>query len=750
MSMPTSVIICAYTEARWEQMLCAVESVRNQTTPVDEMLVVIDHNDELRNRAEHAMPWARVIASSGPAGLSGARNTGIAASTGEIVLFLDDDAVAEPDWLSHLISAYDDPCVLGVGGAANPVWEQSAPRWWPAEFGWVVGCSYRGQPVSTAPVRNLMGCNMSLRRTVLQAVGGFDGGLGRGSDNALGCEETELCIRARQLIPDGEFIFEPRAVVHHWVPQSRSSWSYFRARCRAEGISKARVAAKVGRSAALSEEKAYTRRVLPMGIARNIRDGVTGDLAALTRAGAIAAGVSLTALSFFSAKAGRRGRVQSDTSESDEGSAGAPMPPALPLIVNLNEPLPAIEAWRKRDGVRYRAAHCLVILDGEPIGRVRLDLSSGSLTPQQVADQLWERLAGQIISHRQSTSRPVPESLLAHGLVSSGRFVVSSASPAPRADVVVATKDRPALLRECLESILRGSVKPERLIVVDNASAGSETAELVRQLAKQEPSVRYVREDEPGLARAHNAALPHLSSPVVAFTDDDVVVDEQWLKRIAQAFADDESVACVTGIIAPRELDTLPQQWVEGNVIYDKGLQRRAFDKSHRSSDPLFPYTAGAFGSGANMAFRASFLREHGGFDEALGAGTIAMGGDDLAAFYDVIRSGSRLVYEPAAIALHQHPRQYTALKRQSYGYGVGLGAHLTRCLLKSPGMALVFLRHAPAVVRRGTDVIRPATVVELPPYPRELRRLLWMGLASGPGRFLLSRRHSRRLGRTT
>src|SRR5687768_1791475 len=160
MSMTTSVIICAYTQARWQQLLCAAESVRMQTTPVDEVLVVIDHNDQLRQRAEQAMSWARVIASSGPAGLSGARNAGIAASTGEVVLFLDDDAVAEPDWVSHLLDPYRDAHVLGVGGAALPVWERSAPRWWPAEFGWVVGCSYRGQPVSTAPVRNLMGCNM--------------------------------------------------------------------------------------------------------------------------------------------------------------------------------------------------------------------------------------------------------------------------------------------------------------------------------------------------------------------------------------------------------------------------------------------------------------------------------------------------------------------------------------------------------------------------------------------------------------
>ncbi|HEX5905732.1 MAG TPA: glycosyltransferase family 2 protein, partial [Propionibacteriaceae bacterium] len=162
MSMTTSVIICAYTEARWQQLLQAAESVRGQTAPVDEVLVVIDHNDALRHRAEHAMPWVRVIASSGPSGLSGARNTGIAASSGEVVVFLDDDAVAEPDWLSHLLGHYRDPTVLGVGGAAHPVWEGSIPRWWPAEFGWVVGCSYRGQPTKAAPVRNLMGCNMSL------------------------------------------------------------------------------------------------------------------------------------------------------------------------------------------------------------------------------------------------------------------------------------------------------------------------------------------------------------------------------------------------------------------------------------------------------------------------------------------------------------------------------------------------------------------------------------------------------------
>jgi GT2 family glycosyltransferase len=364
MNGTTSAIICAYTDARWQQLLAAAESIRKQTASVDELLIVIDHNDELRHRAEQAMPWAQVIASSGPPGLSGARNTGIAVSTGEVVLFLDDDAVAEPDWVSQLLAHYSDPHVLGVGGAAQPVWERSAPDWWPAEFDWVVGCSYRGQPDTTAPVRNLMGCNMSLRRTVIEAVGGFDDVLGRGADNAFGCEETELCIRAQQLIHDGQFIFEPKAVVHHWVPGSRSSWSYFRARCRAEGVSKARVARTVGRSTALSAEKVYTRRVLPAGIARNIRDGLAGDISAFARAGAIAMGLSITAFSFLTAKTSQAARASSQVASqseddgngpsansgptpsphSDRSDALATCAPVPRLIVNLNEPPSAIEA----------------------------------------------------------------------------------------------------------------------------------------------------------------------------------------------------------------------------------------------------------------------------------------------------------------------------------------------------------------------------------------------------------------------
>ena len=237
MAVTTSVVICAYTEKRWDQLVAAVDSVQAQDEPVSEIVLVIDHHDELLRRASQRWPTLTVLANSGPQGLSAARNTGIEASTGDIVLFLDDDATADPDWAGRLTAPYADPTILGVGGSAQPVWQSPPPAWWPREFGWGVGCSYRGQPTTVARVRNLMGCNMSLRRSVLDAVGGFDTGLGRTPDSPLGCEETELCIRAQALFPEGRFLLEPRAVVHHAVPAERASWLYFRARCRAEGIS---------------------------------------------------------------------------------------------------------------------------------------------------------------------------------------------------------------------------------------------------------------------------------------------------------------------------------------------------------------------------------------------------------------------------------------------------------------------------------------------------------------------------------
>ena len=295
-----SVIICAYTEERWLPLLAAVESVQQQTLPPHEIIIVIDHNPALWLRARKQFTEALVIENHQARGLSGARNSGVALAAGDIIAFIDEDAVAAPDWLAQLIGHYAAANVLGVGGAIEPVWQPDRPRWFPDEFYWVVGCTYRGLPTTTARVRNLIGCNMSLRREVFHRIGGFRNGIGRVDVRPVGCEETELCIRLAQQRPQDVLLYEPRSRVFHRVPPSRSSWRYFVARCYAEGRSKALISRFVGTQAGLSAERQYTLKTLPRGVWRGLAAVVRQrDWHGATRAVAIAIGLALTTAGFL-------------------------------------------------------------------------------------------------------------------------------------------------------------------------------------------------------------------------------------------------------------------------------------------------------------------------------------------------------------------------------------------------------------------------------------------------------------------
>ncbi len=289
----TAVVICAHTNERRTETARAVASVVAQTHPPDEIVVVVDHNDDLLAWARDRFPGAEVIANTHRRGESGARNSGVAAVSADIVAFLDDDATAAPDWLAHLLSWYENPDVLGVGGAADPDWRSGRPAWFPEEFDWVVGCSYRGLPEEAATIRNLMGCSMSFRREVIVRAGGFWEGLGRTGGDAFGCSETEFCIRAQRDL-GGRFVFEPRARIAHQVPADRGTWRYFTQRCRAEGRSKAMVTTRTSSSAALAIERRYLRSTLPRGIARGVRE-VGRTPGAAGRVAAILVGASLTA-----------------------------------------------------------------------------------------------------------------------------------------------------------------------------------------------------------------------------------------------------------------------------------------------------------------------------------------------------------------------------------------------------------------------------------------------------------------------
>lgn len=270
--MKISVIICAHTEERWQDLVEAVASVAGQTLPPHEIVLAIDHNPTLLARAKEQFPTAVVVENVQERGLNGARNSGVAATSGEIVAFLDDDAIANPDWLAELAAAYTSPDIVGVGGKINPIWLTGRPAWFPEEFYWVVGCTYRGLPTETAPIRNLIGCNMSYRREVIMELNGFRNGIGHVGGRPQGDDETEFCIRLRQAKPETTLLYQPSAEVGHKVPGSRANWSYYRWRCYLEGRSKALLSRIVGRDDGLSSERTYTMKVLPLGVVRGVGD----------------------------------------------------------------------------------------------------------------------------------------------------------------------------------------------------------------------------------------------------------------------------------------------------------------------------------------------------------------------------------------------------------------------------------------------------------------------------------------------
>jgi GT2 family glycosyltransferase len=289
-----SVIICAYTEARWDSLVASIASVQAQTMPAREIIVVIDHNPALLARVREQIPGVTAIENREENGLNGARNSGVAQAQASVVAFLDDDATADPHWLSELMPDYAFANVVGVGGAITPVMASGRPSWFPQEFDWIVGCTYRGMPEETAPIRNLIGANMSFRKEIFQQVGGFRSGMGRIGSNPIACDETELCIRIRQQSPEAVLLHEPRAQVYHHVIPSRATWHYFCARSYSEGLGKATVAHLVGSRDGLSSERAYTFRALPLGVLRGMSDAVLHrDASGLGRAGAIVAGLAL-------------------------------------------------------------------------------------------------------------------------------------------------------------------------------------------------------------------------------------------------------------------------------------------------------------------------------------------------------------------------------------------------------------------------------------------------------------------------
>ena len=310
MNQSVTIVVCAYTLERWadlnEGVLVAAAQLRASGRD-GRVLVTVDHNDDLLARAGQIPdPLVEVVPNARRRGLSGARNTAIEMIDTDLVVFLDDDATPEPGWLDALLAAFDDESVMITGGAAIPRWPDGAkrPPSLPAaagqrgELDWVVGCSYRGMPTTRAPIRNVMGCSMAFRTEIFTTAGLFGEDLGRVGKVPYGCEETELCIRARMSHPGMQILFEPASLVRHRVSPDRLRWDYLWRRCYAEGISKAAVTERTSRQVTLAAEMSYTTTILPRGVLRELASVPRTGLRGLGGAAAIVSGLALTTIGY--------------------------------------------------------------------------------------------------------------------------------------------------------------------------------------------------------------------------------------------------------------------------------------------------------------------------------------------------------------------------------------------------------------------------------------------------------------------
>ena len=415
--------------------------------------------------------------------------------------------------------------------------------------------------------------------------------------------------------------------------------------------------------------------------------------------------------------------------------------PATVAQIELSDPVtvthisvadfgPDSELWP--DG-EYSIAPALVLvrLHGQPIGTVLVDAPGGRVDESTCFKVAWTSLETEISRHLAADGLPFEAQVPARPggqAPPCKQQAVPIPDPAPSVTVLVATRERQVLLASCLDALSELDYPNYDVVVVDNAPATDQTERLI---ADKYPDVRYVREDQPGLAAAHNCGLRAATGSILAFTDDDVRVDRQWLTETVRAFKAGPDVACVTGLILPAELQTRAQIMLEAHGQFGKGYQQRIFDlKQNRPDDPLFPFTAGQLGSGANMSFDAEMLRALGGFDQATGTGTVARGGDDLAAFFAVIAAGHSLVYQPAAMVWHRHRRDLESLSNQAYGYGVGLGAYLASALAAHPSTLGRALYRAP-----GRPVLRLPAGLTAQRSPEERGRVAARTVPAGAPR---------------
>jgi GT2 family glycosyltransferase len=362
-------------------------------------------------------------------------------------------------------------------------------------------------------------------------------------------------------------------------------------------------------------------------------------------------------------------------------------------LLDLIENDPVALSGPERAG--YTEARVLIRMHGAPIGYVEVPIQPEESLSQRVRAAADGQLAESLQLHACRDGASEREADLAAW---ADQVTCPQHFP-PEAGVgisiIVCTRDRPAILRECLEALQKVTYDPVEILVVDNAPTDDATRQVVGAFLQTDPRIRYTCEPRPGLSRARNHGVAEAKFDFLAFTDDDIVVDSGWPAALAAGFAADAEAACITGLVAARSLDSASERYFDSRYSWGEVFEPRRYDLiEHRDRSKLYPFSAGIFGTGANFAVRREVVDGLGGFDQLLGAGAPGRGGEDLDMFLRIILAGRRLCYVPSALVWHRHRADNDALAEQIYSYGYGLGAYLAK-RLKTREMS-------PTVLARG------------------------------------------------
>ncbi|BBO79847.1 hypothetical protein DSCO28_04130 [Desulfosarcina ovata subsp. sediminis] len=388
---------------------------------------------------------------------------------------------------------------------------------------------------------------------------------------------------------------------------------------------------------------------------------------------------------------------------------------------------------------RYIAVKILTRLHGIPIGWVRLPVIDNRVEAVVIRKTILEKFKWKITKHSLQSALSNTSVSNIDSVEALFSYATSpSIKKTPLISVAVCSRDRAEDLEKCLGSLIRLEYSNLELLVVDNAPSNESTARLVKESF---PGVRYIMEDRPGLDWARNRAVLEAKGEIIAYTDDDVIVDGKWAQALADLFVSSPEVMAVTGLVVPHELETEAQHLFEAYGGFDRGVERKWAHTTYHKGRKSAPYGTGQFGTGANMAFRRCLFDKIGLFDTALDVGTVTNGGGDLEMFFRVIKEGYTLVYEPRAIVRHRHRRKYEQLKTQLINNGIGLFSYLIRSAIHYPEDRFPIIRFGLWWFNYWN--IRRLLLSFLVPsrFPRELIWAELKGSLIGIGRYFKARR---------